>query len=119
MTESTFNLANSAKLWRIKALHTAVWAFFVAAILTVLYSGITNSITGYTWVASGLVVAEGLVLLVFKSQCPLTIVARKYSSSTKDNFDIFLPEWLARYNKLIFSVLYAVGLLLVGYRLLQ
>ena len=118
MTESTFKLTTAAKLWRIMALHTAVWAFFVAAILTGLYSGITNNITAYTWIASGLVAAEGLVLLGFKSHCPLTLVARKYSSSTKDNFDIFLPEWLARYNKLIFSVLYAIGLVLVGYRLL-
>ncbi|MDQ2771285.1 MAG: hypothetical protein M3Y54_12385 [Bacteroidota bacterium] len=118
-TKSTSNLTPAARLWRIKALHTAVWAFFVAAILVVLYGGITNSITVYTWIASGLVVAEGLVLLVFKSHCPLTLLARKYSTSTKDNFDIFLPEWLARYNKLIFSVLYAIGLALVGYRLLS
>ena len=118
MTESTFKLTTAAKLWRIKALHTAVWAFFVVAILAVLYSGITNKITAYTWIASGLVAAEGLVLLAFKSHCPLTLVARKYSTSAKDNFDIFLPEWLARYNKLIFSVLYAIGLVLVGYRLL-
>jgi len=25
------------------------------------------------------------------------------------NFDIYLPEWLARYNKQIFGPLYAVG----------
>ncbi|MDB5236113.1 MAG: hypothetical protein JWR44_3106 [Hymenobacter sp.] len=109
--------AAAAKLWRMKALHTVVWAFFVAAILAVLYSGIANSITVYTWIASVLVAAEGLVLMAFKSHCPLTLIARKYSSSTKDNFDIFLPEWLARHNKLIFSVLYALGLVLVGYRL--
>ena len=119
VSESTFKLTNAAKLWCIKALHTVVWAFFVAAILLVVHSGIANSITAYTWIASGLVVVEGLVLLAFKSQCPLTILARKYSRSTKDNFDIFLPEWLARHNKLIFSVLYAIGVALVGYRLMQ
>jgi hypothetical protein len=26
------------------------------------------------------------------------------------NFDIYLPEWLARYNKQIFGPLYAVGI---------
>ena len=91
---------------------------FVAAILTVLYSEIANSLTVYTWIASGLVVVEGLILVAFKSHCPLTLLAQKYSSSTKDNFDIFLPEWLARYNKLIFTGLYIIGLVLVGYRLL-
>ena len=96
-----------------------MWAFFVAAILTVLYSGITDNLTHYTWLASGLVVAEGFVLLVFKNHCPLTLLARRYSNSTRANFDIFLPEWLARYNKLIFSVLYGLALVLVGYRLLS
>lgn len=119
MTEPVFSPTATTKLWWIKTLHTVVWAFFVAAILTVVYSGITNRLTVYTWIASGLVAAEGLVLLAFKSHCPLTLIARKYSTSTKDNFDIFLPVWLARHNQLLFSVLYAIGLLLVGYRLLQ
>ena len=119
VTEPPFSLPAATKLWLIKALHTVVWAFFVAAILLVLFSGITNKLTSYTWVASGAVVLEGLILLAFKSHCPLTLLARKYSTSTKDNFDIFLPEWLARYNKLVFSVLYAIGLALVGYRLMQ
>lgn len=57
--------------------------------------------------------------MAFDSKCPLTLIARKYSRSTKDNFDIFLPEWLARHNKLIFPLLYALGVVLVGYRLMQ
>jgi hypothetical protein len=119
VTEPSFSSRDTTKLWWIKALHTAVWAFFVAAILVVLYSGIRNRITVYTGIASGLVVVEGLVLVAFKSHCPLTLIARKYSHSTKANFDIFLPEWLARHNQLIFSLLYALGIGLVGYRLVQ
>lgn len=111
-------LPNTSKLWLIRALHTLVWAFFVAAILLALFSGVTDTITVYTWVAGGLVVVEGLTLLLFKGQCPLTVVARNYSQATRHNFDIFLPEWLAHYNKLIFMVIYLVALLLVAYRLL-
>jgi len=51
---------------------------------------------------------ECLVLLLFKMACPLTVVARRYSDSQRPNFDIYLPEWLARYNKLIY------GLILLG-----
>ncbi len=111
-------LTSATNLWWIKALHTAIWAFFVAAIGYVFYSGAADRITGYTWLAGGLVVGEGLVLLLFKNQCPLTLIARKYSASPADNFDIFLPNWLARYNKQIFTTIYLIGLLLVGYRLL-
>ena len=66
-----------------------------------------------------MVIVEGLVLLVFGGRCPLTILARTYSDSDRDNFDIFLPNWLARYNKLISTTVYIVGLVVVGYRLLH
>lgn len=110
---------NGRALFLIKALHTGIWAFFVMAIFYVLYSGLTGLPTGYTWLAIGLVAAEGGVLALFGRRCPLTLLARNYSDSTKDNFDIFLPNALARHNQPIFTVLYAAGVALVGYRLLR
>ena len=101
------------KLLAIKLVHTLIWAFFVVVIFYVLYSGIYDKVTTYTWIGIGLVILEGLVLLVFKMFCPLTLVARKYSDSEKDNFDIFLPNWLAKHNKLIFTTIYVLALLLV------
>ncbi|MCF8238373.1 MAG: hypothetical protein K9I85_09485 [Saprospiraceae bacterium] len=109
---------NRQRLLAIKWLHTLIWAFFVAVIFYILYCGIANDVQVYTWIAIGLVLGEGLVLLLFRMFCPLTIWARKYSSSTKDNFDIFLPEWLARYNKVIFTTLFLIGVLFVIYRIL-
>ena len=105
------------KLWLIKTIHTLIWGLFVTAIGYVLYSGVANHITVGTWVAGGLVAGEGLVLLLCRNHCPLTLLARKYSASQAANFDIFLPNWLAHYNKLIFTVLYLAALLLIGYRL--
>lgn len=104
------------KLIAIKSLHTLIWLFFVAIIFYILYSGIVNRITTLTWIAMALVVGEGIVLLIFKMFCPLTVWARRYSSSTKDNFDIYLPNWLARHNKLIFTTLYLIGLATVLFR---
>ena len=106
-------------LFSVKLIHTVIWAFFVVVILYVLYCGLADDINRYTWIAAGLVILEGLVLLVFGGRCPLTLIARRYSNSDRDNFDIFLPNWLARYNQLIFTTVYIVGLLLAGYRLLQ
>ena len=107
------------KLLGIKVLHTTVWAFFVAVIGYVLYCGLANRLSGYTWVACGLVVGEGLVLLLFQRHCPLTLLARRYSASTQNNFDIFLPNWLARYNQLIFTSIYVLALALLAYRLVH
>jgi hypothetical protein len=102
-----------SRLLIIKWVHTLIWLFFVVVILYILYSGIFNKVNRYTWVGIALIIGEGIVLLVFKMFCPLTILARKYSDSEKDNFDIFLPNWLAKYNKLIFTTLYIIGLILV------
>lgn len=99
-------------------IHTIIWVFFVLLIIHVLYSGVCNQISWLTWIAIGLVIGEGLVLLLFKMLCPLTVLARKYSDSPRDNFDIFLPEWLARYNKIIFTTLFLAGCFLVLLRTL-
>ena len=108
----------SGKLTVVKIVHTLIWLFFVTAIFYILYSGISNKITIYTWVAIGLIIAEGVVLVLFKMFCPLTLIARKYSDSEKDNFDIYLPNWLARHNKIIFTSIYLVGVIIVLVRVL-
>lgn len=36
-------------------------------------------------------------------------VAARYTGDRNDNFDIYLPLWLARYNKPIFGTLFVVG----------
>ncbi len=37
-------------------------------------------------------------------------MAARYTEVRRDNFDIYLPLWMARYNKLIFGTLYVAGL---------
>jgi hypothetical protein len=110
---------NKSKLLVVKLIHTIIWIFYVTVISFILYSGFANKVNVYTWIAIGLVVIEGLILLIFGMYCPITLMARKYSSSGKDNFDIFLPNWVARNNKLIFSVIFILGLILVVYRFIQ
>jgi len=109
----------SNNLFAIKLIHTLIWSFFVFVIFYILYSGITNRINTFTWIGIGVIVVEGFVLMVFKMFCPLTLLARKYSDSQKENFDIFLPNWLAKHNKLIFTSIFIVGLILVAIRVTQ
>ena len=108
-----------SKLLIIKLAHTLIWVLFVMLICYILYSGLTDTVNKYTWISIGLVLGEGLVLLIFKMYCPLTLMARKYSDSQKDNFDIFLPNWLAKHNKLIFTSLFLTGVILVIVRIVQ
>ncbi len=98
------------KLIAIKLLHTAVWVFMNVMIFFVLYAVVTDRIDRWLWMGLAVIGLECLVLLIFKMACPLTLVARRYSNSQLPNFDIYLPLWLAKYNKLIYGVI-LVGIL--------
>ncbi|HRZ96383.1 MAG TPA: hypothetical protein P5084_02425 [Paludibacter sp.] len=104
------------KLIAIKITHTLIWIFMVAVIFYVLYSGIFNQINILTWICITIIILEGFVLMAFKMSCPLTVLARKYSDSKSHNFDIYLPERLAQYNKQIFTTIFLLGLLSVIFR---
>ncbi|HMK04470.1 MAG TPA: hypothetical protein VK489_09770 [Ferruginibacter sp.] len=84
-----------------------------------LYAVIINKIDIWLWIGYGLFVLEGIILLVFKFFCPLTIIARKYSDSTKANFDIYLPDWLAKYNKSIYTSILGIIIVITIYQLLK
>ncbi len=105
------------RLTVIKTLHTMIWVFYNVVIFYLLYAVLTNKINKWVWISIGLVLLEAIVLLVFKMKCPLTVVARKYSDSTKDNFDIYIPNWLARNNKLIYTSLFIIAVLVLVYQL--
>lgn len=109
--------SHNNKLLFIKSIHTVVWLFFNVVIFYLLYAAIANRIDKWVWICIGLVLIEGLVLLAFKMFCPLTVLARKYSNSTKSNFDIFLPNWLAKYNKHIYTTIFCIAVIIVIYRL--
>ena len=55
---------------------------------------------------------EVVVIAANAWRCPLTAVAARYTDNREPNFDIYLPGWLARYNKEIFGPLFGVGVLL-------
>lgn len=93
------------KLKIIKIVHTLIWIFFNLVIFYMLYAVIANKIDTWLWICYGPVLLEGLILLLFRFYCPLTLLARKYSDSTKENFDIYLPNWLAKYNKIIYTTI--------------
>ena len=108
----------TSKLTLIKTIHTAIWIFFNVVIFYLLYAVVAGTIDKWVWIGLGLFLLEGIVLLIFKMKCPLTLIARKYSDSKKDNFDIYLPNWLARYNQRIYTSILAVILVILIGRLL-
>lgn len=110
-------MTQDLKLRIVKSIHTLIWVFFNVVIFYLLYAVITNKIDKWVWICISLVVIEGIVLIVFKAICPVTLVARRYSNSEKHNFDIYLPNWLAKHNKLIYTTLFIIAILILSYQL--
>ena len=92
----------------VKTVHTIVWLFFVVCIVTIPIVAVLGRHQLAAWLAV-VVVVEIAVLFANHGRCPLTDVAARYTSDRRDNFDIFLPLWLARYNKHVFGTLFVVG----------
>jgi hypothetical protein len=92
----------------VKLLHTAVWALFAASIVAL---PITAVMRRFDWALAltALVLVECGVLAVNRGRCPLTGLAARYTSDRTDNFDIYLPKMIARYNKVIFGLLFLFG----------
>lgn len=94
----------------VKLLHSAVWAFFAACIFAIPLLAVMQRVEAAA-VLIAVVMLEVLVLAFNRWRCPLTDVAAKYTDDRRDNFDIYLPLWLARHNKVIFGSLYFLGIL--------
>lgn len=104
-------MGDQRKLIFIKVLHTGVWIFFNVVLIYLYYAAINNQIGLLFWLGIGAFAIELIVLLIYRWNCPLTFVARKYSDSNLDNFDIYLPNWMAKHNKTIYSIL--LGILII------
>lgn len=111
-------MTKEAKLTIIKIIHSVVWIFFNVVIFYLYYAAIANKIGKWVWICIALILVEALILLIFKKLCPITLIARRYSDSTKDNFDIYLPNWLAKHNKSIYTTLFIIVVAILIFRLL-
>ena len=99
-------------LTAIKLLHTLVWAIFAGSIVLLPLMGLLRRFRRAA-ILTGLVLLECGVLAANGGRCPLSDLARRFTDSHANNFDIYLPDWLAQYNKVIFGLLFVAGELLV------
>lgn len=106
-------MSPTASLRLVKVAHTLAWALFAGCILALPVAA-WHGRFGLALVLAGIVMVEVVILAANHFRCPLTDVAARYTDDRRDNFDIYLPLWLARYNKQIFGTLFVGGLVLTG-----
>ena len=107
--------ARTAVLKAIKVVHTIVWALFAGCIVAIPMASLNGDNRAAFWLAA-IVLVEVAVLALNKWRCPLTALAARYTTDRGASFDIYLPEWLAKHNKVIFGTIYLVGVATAGVR---
>src|SRR4051794_4447632 len=101
-----------ARLVAIKAVHTAVWAFFAACIVALPMAGWLKRFD-VAAAMGGCVLLECAVLALNRGKCPLTPIAARFTADRSPSFDIYLPDWLAKWNKILFGTLFVINALVV------
>ena len=108
-------MPHSRALTAVKVVHTIAWAFFAGCILAIPLASWRGAHHVAGWLVA-IVAVEVAVLALNRWSCPLTPVAARYTTDRRPNFDIYLPQWLAQHNKLIFGVLYVAGIAFAAVR---
>jgi hypothetical protein len=103
----------------IKVVHTAIFWILSGCVLYALYSGLANHVNAWTWVAVGLVVLEGVILVACGWICPLTILAERLGATRGSVADIFLPKWFADRIFPICGTTYLIACIILAARLLR
>lgn len=100
-----------AALRAVKVVHTLAWALFAGCILALPIVAWRGQFD-VALLLIAIVSVEVLVLLANRLRCPLTNIAARFTDDRRANFDIYLPLWIARYNKQIFGPLFMAGIAL-------
>ena len=112
---SSSAVRQSYRLVAVKLLHTMVWALLAGCILALPLLAFLREFRG-SLILTAIIIFECVVLASNQGRCPLTDWAAQFTADRTDNFDIYLPNWLARYNKVIFGTLFVVNEVIVCWR---
>lgn len=97
----------------IKAIHTFIWVIMAASNFIAFYFAFIGRFDVWFWIPCLLILSEIFIILFNEWHCPITPIAAKYTEDRRSNFDIYLPEWLAKYNVKIFSGIIVAELLVL------
>ena len=105
-------------IFQIKLVHTIIFWVLSLCVAYALFSGVTNRLTVWTWIAVGLLLVESVVLVASGWTCPLTILAERQGALRGSVADLFLPRWFADRIFPICGALFAIALVTIALRLL-
>jgi len=104
---------------QIKLVHTIIFWVFSGCVVYALFSGLADRITTWTWVAVGVIVLEGVALMLAGWTCPLTLLAERQGATRGSVADIFLPKWFADRIFPVCGTTYGVAVAVILFRVLS
>lgn len=106
------------KLLVVKLVHATLFILMSGCVVYTLYSGIARNYHWTLFLAIGVIVVDGMVLMLNKWQCPLTSLAKKLGDDTGRVTDIFFPAWFVPHVLRSYSALFTVAVLVLAIRYL-
>lgn len=106
-------MSDAQRLFRVRALHTAIYVVMAGAVFVVLYGGITGRHGAWLWTALALSGVESVIFIGSGMKCPLTAVAARYGAAESGGSDTFFPERITRHTPRFFGPLLVLGIGLV------
>lgn len=103
----------------VRTIHAAAGVIFTVLLLALLYEGVVGRISIVSWIAVGLFLVEGGILIANGWRCPLTSIAERLGAARGRVTDLFLPAWIADRAFQIYGALFALGLVLFLVRMLM
>jgi hypothetical protein len=92
----------------VKVIHTVVWALLALCVVSIPVAALARQYR-LALMLTLIVLFEVAVLAANRMRCPLTDLAARYTNERSENFDIYLPLWLAQNNKRVFGALFVAG----------
>ena len=105
-------------IFQIKVVHTVIFWVLSVCVVYVLFSGVADRVTSWTYVAILLLLVESVVLVAFRWTCPLTLLAERQGAVRGEVADIFLPKWFADRIFPLCGTLFGIAVILVAWRAL-
>ncbi len=102
----------------IKSVHTIAFVPLSALLFVLVYEALTGRITLITWIAIGVFLAQGVLLLTNHGRCPLTKYAEEIGSPHGQVTDFFFPKWFADHVFQVYGALFFLSLIVLVARVI-
>jgi len=96
----------------VRTFHTLIALVCIGSIAVVYHSGITGTLNVWFYLATALVVFEGIAIVLNKGECPFLHIHRRYGDE-KRLIELVLPKRFAKLVVPFYAVLIAIGYALV------